>query len=180
MDVAVLKTHLKENLDTLQEQAGLTSGDLLVIGTSTSEVAGRHIGSAGSDEVAAALFEVFTTFSAQTGAALAFQGCEHINRALVLDKQTAVARGYEPVTVVPQGKAGGAMSTYAYKHMAAPVVVEHIQAEAGIDIGDTLIGMHIKPVAVPVRGPHTNIGDAHVTMARTRPKLIGGARAIYE
>ncbi|GEK59285.1 TIGR01440 family protein [Marinococcus halophilus] len=171
---------LRELLTSLKDQAPLRCGQVLVIGTSTSEVLGEHIGKAGSEEVAEALFDVFQEFREETGVRLAFQGCEHINRALTVERETADAYGLEAVSVVPHPRAGGSMSSYAYKHMSEPVVIESVKADAGIDIGSTLIGMHLKPVAVPVRGPKKQIGSAYVTMAKTRPKLIGGERARYE
>ena len=111
---------------------------------------------------------------------LAFQGCEHINRALTIERRAAGKFNLEPVSVIPVVHAGGSMSAYAYQHMDDPVVVEAIRANAGIDIGQTLIGMHLKPVAVPLRTSIEKIGDAIVTIATTRPKLIGGEQAIYE
>ncbi|WP_026286187.1 TIGR01440 family protein [Salsuginibacillus kocurii] len=174
-----LRQQLQIALDDLNEAAQLGEGDLLVVGTSTSEVIGEKIGSGGSEEVADALFAEFKAFEEKTGAFTAFQGCEHINRALVLPRQAARQRGYDEVSVIPHTKAGGSMCTHAYHHGKDMMVVENVRAEAGIDIGDTLIGMHLKPVAVPVRSTVKTIGDAHVTMARTRPKLIGGVRATY-
>ncbi|MDQ0232134.1 TIGR01440 family protein [Metabacillus malikii] len=164
----------------LQAEAQLKRGDLLVIGCSTSEVIGERIGTAGSDDVAKMIFQTLSEESEKLGFHLAFQCCEHLNRALVIEKQVALEKGYEEVTVIPVRKAGGAMATYAYQHLANPVVVEFIKADAGIDIGDTFIGMHLKHVAVPLRSTIKQIGSAHVTMAKTRPKLIGGSRAIYE
>jgi len=110
---------------------------------------------------------------------IAAQCCEHLNRALILEEEIAVKRGYEPVNVVPQPKAGGSFATMAYKYLPAPVAVEHIKAEGGIDIGDTLIGMHLKDVAVPLRLSTDKLGNAHVVCARTRLKFIGGERAHY-
>ncbi|AOM81570.1 TIGR01440 family protein [Salisediminibacterium beveridgei] len=172
-------TTLTTALDELQEQANLKPGQLLVAGVSTSEVRGAKIGSNSADEVASALFEAFAAFAEKTGAVLAFQGCEHINRAVTVPRSYAEKHGLEPVTVVPVKKAGGSMAAHAYRHLEDPVVVEGVKADAGIDIGDTLIGMQLKAVAVPVRTSITDIGEAHVTFARTRPKLIGGARAAY-
>ena len=111
---------------------------------------------------------------------LAAQCCEHLNRALILEEEAADKYGYEPVNVVPQPKAGGSFATAAYAAFTSPVAVEHIKAHAGIDIGDTLIGMHLKDVAVPVRIERKQIGEAHVVCARTRRKLIGGSRAVYD
>ena len=162
------------------EQVSLNHRHILVVGCSTSEVAGKKIGTAGTEQVAEMIFSRLKSFSEKTGAALAFQCCEHLNRALVVERQTAEEKNLEEVTVVPVRTAGGAMATYAFEHFKDPVVVEHINADAGIDIGDTFIGMHIKHVAVPIRTAQKTVGDAHVTLAKTRPKLIGGARAVYE
>ena len=166
-------------LDDLLQSFPMNHRHLLVLGVSTSEVIGKHIGSSGSEEVAKEIFQAVWAKKERYGFQLAFQGCEHINRALVVERETAEANGYEMVTVVPIRKAGGAMATYAFHQFKDPVVVEFIKADAGIDIGDTLIGMHLKHVAVPVRSSVKTIGAAHVSMAKTRPKLIGGSRAQY-
>ncbi|TWM30770.1 hypothetical protein CHCC14821_0495 [Bacillus paralicheniformis] len=167
-------------LDEFHQQANLRDGHILVIGCSTSEVAGRRIGTSGSGQIAEAVYKGLEKLRDQTGVALAFQCCEHLNRALVVEEETAKAYRLPVVFAVPVPKAGGSMASYAYKHMKAPVLVEQIEADAGIDIGDTFIGMHLKPVAVPVRVSEKQLGEAHVTLARTRPKLIGGVRAVYE
>ncbi|AGT33731.1 MULTISPECIES: TIGR01440 family protein [Geobacillus] len=166
-------------LRAFREQAPLGRGHIVVVGCSTSEVFGERIGTAGSMDVAAMLFAELEAWRRETGIELAFQCCEHLNRALVVERETARAHGLEVVSVVPVPQAGGAMAAYAYRNLADPVVVEAIRADAGIDIGHTLIGMHLKPVAVPVRVPVKQVGAAHVTLAKTRPKLIGGARAVY-
>lgn len=158
----------------------LHKDNLFVIGCSTSEVAGEHIGTHGSEEIAAIIFESLQNLKKETGIQLVFQSCEHINRALVMERETLKRYPHlEEVTVIPHPKAGGSMASYAYKHMDNPVVVETIEAHAGIDIGDTMIGMHLKRVAVPLRFKQQKIGNAHLTAARTRPKLIGGERAHY-
>lgn len=172
--------NLQTILDEFLEQTSLSEKNILVIGCSTSEVIGKKIGTAGSLEVAEMIFQKLQKLKRQTGVQLAFQCCEHLNRALVVERSTLEEKGLEEVTVVPARSAGGAMATYAYEHFQNPVVVEFIKADAGIDIGDTLIGMHLKHVAVPVRTSVRTIGEAHVTLAKMRPKLIGGARAIYE
>lgn len=146
----------------------------------TSEVAGRRIGTSGSEQIAEAVYKGLEELRDRTGIALAFQCREHLNRALVVEEETAKAYRLPVVFAIPVPKAGGSMASYAYKHMKAPVLVEQIEADAGIDIGDTFIGMHLKPVAVPVRVSQKQLGEAHVTLARTRPKLIGGVRAVYE
>jgi len=177
-----LQQDLKILLQELQEAMpkGLGKGQILVVGTSTSEIIGKKIGTAGSQDVAQALYQVFAEESKKKGFALAFQCCEHLNRALVVERQMANEKGWPEVLAVPVPGAGGAMAACAYAQMEDPVLVEYIQADAGIDIGDTFIGMHLKPVAVPVRSRIKQLGAAHVTMARTRPKLIGGPRAVYE
>ncbi|MGE6487332.1 TIGR01440 family protein [Paenisporosarcina sp. NPDC076898] len=171
---------LEQLLSEFATQVTFIPGQIIVIGCSTSEIVGKRIGSAGGLEVAESLFKPLQTFSKKHGIHLAFQGCEHINRALTMERQTALAYGLEPVNVIPVQKAGGSMSAYAYVQFNDPVVVEHLQAHGGIDIGQTLIGMHIKSVAVPIRTTVKQIGEAIVTLATTRPKLIGGERAVYK
>lgn len=174
---------LSEDLETmlidLQTDAQLNDRHLLIIGCSTSEVIGKKIGTSGTFQVAEMIFNELKKFHKKMGVQLAFQCCEHLNRAVVMERSIAETRMYEEVTVIPAGNAGGAMATYAYKHLQDPVVVEFVKADAGIDIGDTLIGMHLKHVAVPIRLTSKTLGAAHVTAAKTRPKLIGGERAIY-
>jgi len=164
----------------LLEVAGLEQNEILVVGCSTSEVAGAGIGTFSSPEIAEVVFGGIYQATQEAGIWLAAQCCEHLNRALILEKDAAVQYGYEVVNVMPQPKAGGSFATAAYKAFERPVAVEHIKAHAGIDIGDTLIGMHLRDVAVPVRIRTSEIGDAHVVCARTRPKYIGGGRAVYD
>lgn len=171
---------LNQILQEFSEQVSMTGNQVFVIGCSTSEVIGEKIGTAGTFDVAEMIFRQMKEFQNKTGVQLAFQCCEHLNRALVVEQETAESKNLEQVSVVPARTAGGAMATYAYAHMNNPVVVEFIKADAGIDIGETLIGMHLKHVAVPIRVSRKNIGQARVTLAKTRPKLIGGARALYE
>jgi uncharacterized protein (TIGR01440 family) len=180
VSVEIWKSQLNDILDSFFEQAELKAGSLVVIGCSTSEVIGQKIGTAGSLDVAEMIFQVISQYREKVGFQLAFQCCEHLNRALVVERATAEARNYEEVTVIPVRKAGGAMATYAFGNMTDPVVVEYVKADAGIDIGETLIGMHLKPVAVPIRTNGKTVGNARVTLAKTRPKLIGGNRAVYE
>jgi uncharacterized protein (TIGR01440 family) len=179
MNVEQWRQELSVILEEFQQQAALTKGQVFVVGCSTSEVIGEKIGTSGTIEVAEMIFQELQKFREKTGASLAFQCCEHLNRALVVERETAVEKNLEIVTVIPVRSAGGAMAAYAYQHFRNPVVVEFIKADAGIDIGDTLIGMHLKHVAVPVRTSIRQIGHAHVTLAKTRPKLIGGERAVY-
>lgn len=161
------------------EQAKLREGELVVIGCSTSEIAERQIGSFSSAELGETVFAAMYEELKKAGLAVAAQCCEHLNRALIMTEEDARRFGYEVVNVIPQPKAGGSFSTAAWKHMENPVAVEYVQAHAGIDIGDTLIGMHLRPVAVPVRIEHPVIGGAHIVCARTRAKYIGGERAHY-
>lgn len=176
-------TEIKKNsaaaVNELVEIAGLKAGDLLVIGCSSSEIAGGKIGKNSSLESAEAVFEAIYPILSEKGIYLAAQCCEHLNRAVIIEEDCAKARGYEIVTVIPQPKAGGSFATTAYRNFKNPVAVEEIRAEAGIDIGGTLIGMHLKRVAVPVRLSVNKIGEANIICARTRPKFIGGCRAVY-
>lgn len=162
------------------EAAQLKKGNLFVVGCSTSEVLGSKIGTASSPDAAKVVFDGIYRALQEKGVYLAAQCCEHLNRALILEAEAAEKYGYEEVNVVPQPKAGGSFATSAYHAFQEPVAVEHIKAHAGMDIGDTLIGMHLKDVAVPVRISQKQIGEAHVVCARTRAKFIGGIRAIYD
>ncbi len=159
--------------------AGMNSNDLLVVGCSTSEIAGQNIGKCSSPAIAEIVFQTIHGILLERNIFLAAQCCEHLNRALVLERQAAQHYGYDLVSVVPKPTAGGSFAAAAYEQFCDPVVVESIRAHAGIDIGLTLIGMHLKPVAVPVRTEIKCIGSAHVVCARTRPKYIGGSRAMY-
>jgi uncharacterized protein (TIGR01440 family) len=163
------KEELQVLLTELHEQAQFKAGQLFLVGCSTSEVAGGRIGTAGTDETAAVLYETFESFAKQTGVHLAFQCCEHLNRAVVVERAAAEKFGYDEVAAVPVRTAGGAMAAYAFNQKDC-VLVEFVKADGGIDIGDTLIGMHLKHVAVPVRTSGNRVGAAHVTMAKTRPK----------
>lgn len=164
----------------LCELARLKRGDLMVVGCSSSEVAGKRIGTGSQPEIAAAIWEGLYPFLKERGIEVAAQCCEHLNRALILEERVAAAHGWAPVNVVPQPKAGGSFATAAYQGLEHPVAVEHIRAQAGLDIGGTLIGMHLAEVAVPLRLAVTHIGEALVLSARTRPKFIGGSRACYD
>ena len=160
--------------------AALKPGDLLVIGCSSSEMVGEKIGTHSSVEAAAALADAVLPLLAQAGVYVAVQCCEHLNRALILEQAAAERYGNEPVNVVPQPKAGGSFATAVWQRMERPTAVEHIRAHAGLDIGGTLIGMHLREVAVPVRLSVRQIGDAPILCARTRPKFVGGFRAVYD
>ena len=167
-------------VEELLQAARLEEGDILVVGCSTSEVAGGRIGTASNTEIAAAVYEGIAPVLQERGIALAAQCCEHLNRAIVLEKAIAKRCGLPIVNVVPQPKAGGSFASAAYSAFSDPVVLEEIRADAGLDIGRTLIGMHLKKVAVPLRLENDTIGHATVVAARTRPKYIGGSRAVYK
>lgn len=166
-------------VNELVEAAGLKAGDLLVVGCSSSEIVGGKIGKNSSLESAEAVFGAIYPILKEKGIYLAAQCCEHLNRAVIVEEECANAKGYEIVSVIPQPKAGGSFATTAYKNFKSPVAVEEIRADAGMDIGGTLIGMHLKRVAVPVRLSVNKIGEANIICARTRPKFIGGCRAVY-
>ena len=167
----------KSVTEELCEKANLKSGDIMVVGCSSSEVAGGEIGQNSSVETAEAVFSGIYEVLQSKGIYLAAQCCEHLNRAIIVERE-AVPNA-EAVCVVPQPKAGGSFATTAYKTFKNPVALEVIKADAGLDIGGTLIGMHLKRVAVPVRLSINTIGNATVVAARTRPKYIGGSRACY-
>ena len=164
----------------LLEQAKLRTGSLFVVGCSSSEMVGKRIGKGSSLNAAQAAFKGIYPILQEKGIHLAVQCCEHLNRALIMERATAEAKGYEIVNVMPQPHAGGSMAVTAWNAFEDPVAVEVIQADAGMDIGGTLIGMHLRRVAVPVRTSLDHIGEAIVLCARTRPKYIGGPRAVYQ
>ncbi len=174
-----IKAQAKQAVDELLEQACLKKGDIFVVGCSSSEVIGKKIGKYSSYPVAHAIFEGIYPYLKEKGIFLAAQCCEHLNRAVIIEQECAEKYGYEPVCVVPKPKAGGSFATCCYSAFNEPVAVENIKANAGIDIGGTLIGMHLKAVAVPVRLSLSKIGEANIICARTRPKYIGGERAEY-
>lgn len=169
----------RQATEELMDIAKLAPGDLLVVGCSSSEVLGEKIGTNSSTDVAQAILVGILPVCREHQIFLAAQCCEHLNRALILERQAALARGLEPVNVVPQPKAGGSFATAFYEACQQPAAVEHLRAQAGMDIGDTLIGMHLADVAVPVRLSVRRIGEANLVCARTRPKFIGGQRARY-
>lgn len=174
-----LKDQLTEIVNDILAEAHLKKGDLFVLGCSTSEVVGGHIGKNSSAEVGQWIIRTLKELLDPKEIALAVQGCEHLNRALVVERTVAEAKNFEIVSVVPALHAGGACSVAAFDQFNDPVEVEHVVGQAGIDIGDTSIGMHIKHVQVPVRPRLKTLGQAHVTALRSRPKYIGGPRANY-
>lgn len=179
-NMAKIKDEAYTAAKEILEKAKLEKGDLFVVGCSTSEVCGETIGTHSKPELADMVFAGIYQATQEYGVYLAAQCCEHLNRALILESEAAEKFGYPKVNVVPQPKAGGSFATAAYKTFKKPAAVEHIKAGAGMDIGDTLIGMHLRDVAVPTRIETKQIGNAHVVCARTRLKFIGGERAVYD
>lgn len=173
-----IKNQCERAVKELLAVAKLNKGDIFVVGCSTSEVAGEKIGTDSNEDVAKEIFDGIYGVLKESEIYLAVQCCEHLNRAIVIEKDAVPFA--ETVNVVPQKKAGGSLATAAYANFNAPVVIENVKASAGIDIGDTLIGMHLKSVAVPVRISFNKIGKANLVCARTRPKFIGGSRAVYD
>jgi uncharacterized protein (TIGR01440 family) len=174
-----IKSQAYQACKELVEIAKLQKGDIFVVGCSSSEVMGQHIGKASDINAAGAVYEGIMSVLEPMGIYIAAQCCEHLNRAVIVEKE-ALLPGTEIVNVVPHPKAGGSFATTVYQNAKCPVAVEEIKADAGMDIGDALIGMQLKKVAVPVRVSIKNIGEAHLTCARTRPKFIGGERAFYD
>lgn len=159
------------------EKAGLEKGNILVVGCSTSEVVGDTIGTNSSPDTAGYIYIGIQKAADEAGVFLAAQCCEHLNRAIIVSRKAVPTA--DIVNVVPQPKAGGSFATALYNNTPDAVALEEISAEAGLDIGFTMIGMHIKKVAVPVRLQNNQIGKATVLAARSRPKFIGGVRAKY-
>ncbi len=179
LDIKQIKKDLRLILEDMIELSNFKAENAIVIGCSTSEIAGENIGKSSRPELARTIFPIIKSKLYEENLNLAFQCCEHLNRALVTDKKIAENRNLPVVTVIPHKNAGGALAAEAYNQLENPVVVEKIKAEGGIDIGDTFIGMHLREVAVPIRSRLNYLGEAHVTLAKTRPKLIGGKRAHY-
>lgn len=175
-----VKNEAEKAVTELLEVSKIKSGEIFVIGCSTSEILGSKIGTNSAYDVADAIFTSIYPICLKHGVFIAAQCCEHLNRALIIEREAANKFSYEPVWVIPKPKAGGSFATAAYTHFHDPVAVEHVKARAGIDIGGTLIGMHLADVAVPVRLSINKIGQANIICARTRPKYIGGPRAVYE
>lgn len=174
-----IKNQAERAVIELLARAHLSRGDILVVGCSSSEVTGERIGTASSLETAQAVFEGIYGVVQEKGIYLAAQCCEHLNRAIIIERELAARERIPVVNVIPKPNAGGSFATTAYERFVQPVAVEHIRAQAGMDIGDTLIGMHLEEVAVPVRISIGEIGRAHLVCARTRGKFIGGERAVY-
>jgi len=175
-----IKKQARDAVQELFEISNVKDGQVLVVGCSSSEIIGEKIGSNSSPEVADSVFDAIYEAAKEKGVYLALQCCEHLNRALITEEELAVKMGLEIVSVLPKPNAGGSFATAAYKKLKNPVAVEYIKADLGLDIGLTMIGMHLKSVAVPVRLSVKKIGEAVLVAARTRPKYIGGPRANYE
>lgn len=174
-----IKNEVFKAVSELLEKSEIKSGEILIMGCSTSEIAGNTIGKGSVFELGDAVIGGALEALKNSGVYLAVGCCEHLNRAVVIEREAAEKYGLEIVSVIPQPKAGGSAGTSAYKMFKNPVVVEFVKAHAGIDIGDTFIGMHLRHVAVPLRLSVNTIGHAHTTFAKTRPKYIGGSRAYY-
>ena len=179
MDYTQLTAQARQATEELLEAAHLETGDILVVGCSSSEIVGGHIGRDSSMEAAAAVLAGVLPPLQEQGVYLAAQCCEHLNRAIVLEREAAKAYGCQIVAAIPQPHAGGSWATSCWRAFKDPVLVEEVRAAAGMDIGGTLIGMHLRRVAVPVRLSLDHIGQAILLCARTRPPFIGGARAVY-
>lgn len=175
-----IKNQAQHAVNELFEIAGANKGQVLIVGCSSSEIIGSKIGSDSNPEVAAQVFDAIYTSAIEKGVEVAAQCCEHLNRAIIVENETAQRLGLEIVNVMPQPKAGGSFATAAYNRFKNPVAVEYIKADLGLDIGLTMIGMHLKHVAVPVRLSVKKIGEATIAAARTRAKYIGGPRAHYK
>ena len=178
-NIELIKSQVQTIIAGLLDAHPLKKGSIFVLGCSSSEICGGHIGKDSSEEVGRAVFTAANELLTARGVFLACQCCEHLNRALVVAEECAERYGLEEVSVVPWVHGGGSLATAAYHGLEKPVVVEHIKAHAGMDIGGTLIGMHLRDVAVPVHPEQKTVGKAPVTAAYTRPKLIGGERARY-
>ena len=179
MDLEKLEKETRQIAADVLDKAGLVKGNIFVLGLSSSEVMGGHIGQHSSREVGQVIVKTLLDILQARGIYLAVQGCEHLNRALVVERELADKKDLEIVNVLPSLHAGGSGQLAAFDYMQDPVAVEFITAHAGLDVGDTSIGMHVKHVQVPIRPQLRSLGQAHVTALASRPKLIGGARASY-
>ena len=174
-----IKNQAKSAMEELLSKSHIDKGDIFIIGCSSSEIKGASIGQGSDIDAARAVYEGVKPLLDERGIHLAAQCCEHLNRAVVIERE-ALIPGQDIVNAIPQVHAGGSFAVTVYENAKDPVLVETVRASAGMDIGDTLIGMHLKPVAVPVRISVKEIGLAHLVCARTRPKFVGGERAVYD
>ncbi len=182
MDMERIRSDAEQVIREVADKAGVGEGTLFLVGCSSSETLGEHMGTASSKDAAEAIYGALTAELYGRGAHLLVQCCEHLNRAVVVERKIAVKYGFEIVNVIPQPHAGGAFAVAHYQHLKDPVVVESVlaKADAGLDIGGVLIGMHIHPVVVPLHLDKRKIGEAIVVAARRRPKYVGGERAVYD
>jgi len=180
MDLETIRQEARAVAEELITTAQMKPGQILVVGCSSSEIHNSKLGTDSSQEIGQAVFEALYACTKEHGLYLAAQCCEHLNRAVIVEKELMKRDHLTRVNVVPKPKAGGSFGTTAYQRFKEPVAVEKITAQAGMDIGDTLIGMHLQPVAVPVRIEVKQIGNAHLVCARTRAKFVGGSRAVYD
>ena len=180
LDLKEMENDVRQVTLELLNAAGLKPGDAVVIGGSSSEIIGKHLGTETNIEVSRIVIKTIVDILKENNIYPVIQACEHINRALVVEAGYAIKHNLDPVNVIPVEEAGGGFATAAMEILDNPVVVEHVKVKAGIDIGDVFIGMHLKDVGVVVRSDIINIGEAHLSMIRTRPKLIGGERAKYK
>ena len=179
MDLAKIWAETRQIVLDVLDKAALVEGDIFVLGLSSSEVVGGHIGQNSSLEVGQVIVKTILDILEEKGIFLAVQGCEHLNRALVVERSLVNKKDLEIVNVLPTLHAGGSGQLAAFQYMKDPVEIEFIVAQAGLDIGDTAIGMHVKHVQIPIRPILKELGAAHVTALASRPKLIGGARSAY-
>ena len=180
MDLETIRQEARAVAEELITTAQMKPGQILVVGCSSSEIHNSKLGTDSSQEIGQAVFEALYACTKEHGLYLAAQCCEHLNRSIVIEREAAKANGYQIVSAIPQPHAGGSWATNCWQRFNDPVLVEEVRAAAGMDIGGTLIGMHLKKVAVPVRLAQHHIGDAILLAARTRPKFIGGDRAHYD
>lgn len=178
-ELCTYQKQLETGMNEYFAQYTMEEGKIFVLGCSTSEILGERIGQHSTLAVGQVIVETLKSILTEQGLSLAVQGCEHINRALVVEKAAAERWGFDAVTVIPSLQAGGAATVAAYHSFEEPVIVEKIVSSGGIDIGDTFIGMHVKHVQIPIRTSVKKIGKAHTTYLASRPKLIGGPRAVY-
>ncbi|MCH5298149.1 MAG: TIGR01440 family protein [Ruminococcus sp.] len=175
-----IKKQISALFEEVVTESKLKKGDLIVLGCSTSEVIGSRIGTNSQFDCAKAMYDSFYPYLKENGIFLAAQCCEHLGRALVVEREYALSHNLEIVNAIPQPKAGGSSATTAYQMFSDPVLVLRVKADAGVDIGGTLIGMHLREVAVPIKTNIRKVGDANVVCARTRPRFVGGERAVYD
>lgn len=183
MDEALLeeiRLTLRQAVDALAEAGHIQPGGLIVLGCSTSEVAGARIGKGSVPELGKVIARAMLEACQAHGLEAAFQCCEHLNRAVVMEQRVLKELRLTQVRAIPQPKAGGSVPAAAWKLLDQPALAMAVQADAAIDIGDTLVGMHIRPVAVPLRLDVNHVGHANLVMAYSRLPYIGGSRAVYE